>query len=283
MVPSLRWLLGASHPNATLTAAYRADSLLQTLAYVSYTVFFLYPVYVVTFVINSLWCTDIANHAVKALRDTPLPPPTRRQWWGVGFLQGTLNRLFKGQEGRNEGPTRGGEATESLYPKIESVPSVPASQVSGSDSGSGSSPLEAKLQPLGERVFALLMLTGFSAQMALLGCIPVVGQPITFWLLSWLYGYYCFDYRWGFDGWTLDQRLLYFERNWPFFAGFGECCWSKSRLREGGGEGKDSDTDDLLTCRHTVCGSHILSPHARERRRGVHPVPLGEYADHSGR
>ena len=186
MVPSLRWLLGASPPTATLSAALRAGSLIQTLAYASYTVFFLYPVYVVTFVINSLWYTDIANHAVKALRDTPLPPSSLK---------------------RGEGPSGGGEA----------------SQVSAS----GCSPLEARLQPLGERLFALLMLTSFSAQVALLGCVPVVGRPITFWLLSWLYGYYCFDYRWGYDGWTLDQRLLYFEQNWPFFAGFGKCCRSE--------------------------------------------------------
>ena len=206
MVPSLRWLLGASPPTATLPAATRAGSLIQTLAYASYTVFFLYPVYVVTFVINSLWYTDIANHAVKALRDTPLPPLS-----------------LKRGEGRSEIPSRGGEASKSLYPKIESAQPVPGSQVSGS----GCSPLEAKLQPLGERLFALLMLTSFSAQVALLGCVPMVGRPITFWLLSWLYGYYCFDYRWGFDGWTLDQRLLYFEQNWPFFAGFGKCCWSE--------------------------------------------------------
>lgn len=37
--------------------------------------------------------------------------------------------------------------------------------------------------------------------------------------LSWLYAYYCFDYKWGLQGVRLTERLAYFERRWAFFAG----------------------------------------------------------------
>jgi etoposide-induced 2.4 mRNA len=40
-------------------------------------------------------------------------------------------------------------------------------------------------------------------------------------LLSWLYAYYCYDYKWALQGARLPQRLAFFEAQWAFFA--GEC------------------------------------------------------------
>eukprot|EP00879_Flechtneria_rotunda_P027198 GHRR01029079.1.p1 GENE.GHRR01029079.1~~GHRR01029079.1.p1 ORF type:complete len:159 (-),score=18.49 GHRR01029079.1:658-1134(-) len=37
--------------------------------------------------------------------------------------------------------------------------------------------------------------------------------------LSWLYAYYCYDYKWSLQGKHLPARLSYFEANWAFFAG----------------------------------------------------------------
>lgn len=30
------------------------------------------------------------------------------------------------------------------------------------------------------------------------------------------------SYKWGFGRWSLERRLLFFETNWAFFAGFGK-------------------------------------------------------------
>jgi hypothetical protein len=38
-------------------------------------------------------------------------------------------------------------------------------------------------------------------------------------LLSWLYAYYCYDYKWALQGARLPQRLAFFEAQWAFFAG----------------------------------------------------------------
>jgi etoposide-induced 2.4 mRNA len=37
--------------------------------------------------------------------------------------------------------------------------------------------------------------------------------------LSWLYAYYCFDYKWALEGIRLPNRLHFFECNWAYFAG----------------------------------------------------------------
>ncbi len=45
------------------------------------------------------------------------------------------------------------------------------------------------------------------------------GQLVSIVLLSWLYSYYCFDYKWALQGIKLQDRLAYVERRWAFFAG----------------------------------------------------------------
>ena len=47
----------------------------------------------------------------------------------------------------------------------------------------------------------------------------LAGKPLYFLLLSWLYAYYCFDYKWSLLGVRLPERLAYFETHWAFFAG----------------------------------------------------------------
>jgi hypothetical protein len=51
------------------------------------------------------------------------------------------------------------------------------------------------------------------------GAGPCAGPAANFLLLSWLYAYYCYDYKWSLKGVHLAERLLTFERKWPFFAG----------------------------------------------------------------
>lgn len=58
----------------------------------------------------------------------------------------------------------------------------------------------------------------------LTGFIPYVGTTINFLLLSWMYAYYCFEYKWNLSELSLDKRLDFFESNWGFFLGFGSPC-----------------------------------------------------------
>ncbi|KAL4654833.1 hypothetical protein ACB092_01G408800 [Castanea dentata] len=77
---------------------------------------------------------------------------------------------------------------------------------------------------IGEQVYSVLLLSFFFLEVFATGFIPYVGKVINFLLLSWMYAYYCFEYKWNFSEVALDRRLDYFESNWAFFAGFGSPC-----------------------------------------------------------
>lgn len=77
---------------------------------------------------------------------------------------------------------------------------------------------------IGEQVYSALLLSFFFLEVFVMGFIPYVGQALNFLLLSWMYAYYCFEYKWNLSGVPLDRRLDFFESNWAFFAGFGSPC-----------------------------------------------------------
>ncbi|GAB4847839.1 hypothetical protein Ancab_026899 [Ancistrocladus abbreviatus] len=73
---------------------------------------------------------------------------------------------------------------------------------------------------IGEQVYSALLLSFFFLQVYVFGFIPYIGKALNFLLLSWMYAYYCFEYKWNLSGVSLDRRLDFFESNWAFFAGF---------------------------------------------------------------
>ncbi|KAI9176452.1 hypothetical protein LWI28_003019 [Acer negundo] len=77
---------------------------------------------------------------------------------------------------------------------------------------------------ISEQVYSMLLLTFFFIEVYATGFIPYIGKAVNFLLLSWMYAYYCFEYKWNFSEVGLDKRLDFFESNWPFFAGFGSPC-----------------------------------------------------------
>lgn len=77
---------------------------------------------------------------------------------------------------------------------------------------------------IGEQVYSVLLLSLFFLEVYATGFIPYVGKVLNFILLSWMYAYYCFEYKWNFSEWRLEKRLEFFETNWAFFAGFGSPC-----------------------------------------------------------
>ena len=54
--------------------------------------------------------------------------------------------------------------------------------------------------------------------------IPKLGTVISFLLYSWLYAFYCFDYKWTMQGWSLQKRMAVFETRWIYMLGFGAPC-----------------------------------------------------------
>ncbi|XP_010455219.1 PREDICTED: protein EI24 homolog isoform X1 [Camelina sativa] len=77
---------------------------------------------------------------------------------------------------------------------------------------------------IGEQVYSMLLLTFFFLEVYVVGIIPYIGKILNFLLLSWMYAYYCYEYKWNFSGIPLEKRLDFFESNWAFFAGFGSPC-----------------------------------------------------------
>ncbi|XP_050158720.1 protein EI24 homolog isoform X4 [Malus sylvestris] len=75
---------------------------------------------------------------------------------------------------------------------------------------------------IGEQVYSVLLLSCFFLEVYVTGFIPYVGMALNFLLLSWMYAYYCFEYKWNFSEVRLEKRLDFFESNWAFFAGFGK-------------------------------------------------------------
>jgi etoposide-induced 2.4 mRNA len=47
---------------------------------------------------------------------------------------------------------------------------------------------------------------------------------VEFLLTSWLYAFFCFDYKWGLRRQPFAARIAYFEAHWAFFGGFGAAC-----------------------------------------------------------
>ncbi|EFJ43446.1 p53-induced protein 8 [Volvox carteri f. nagariensis] len=77
------------------------------------------------------------------------------------------------------------------------------------------------LENVAQEVYRVVLFCVFFAEVSTIGRLPYVGYTLNVLFLSWLYAYYCFDYKWGLQGVRLPERLAYFERRWAFFAGFG--------------------------------------------------------------
>ncbi|GAQ91271.1 etoposide-induced 2.4 mRNA [Klebsormidium nitens] len=184
--PSLRYLLDLPrHSKAETTAGVGAGGLaaLHSLLIVVYNMLWLYPIYVVSFVINCMWHQDIAKRAYQALQ-------------GDRSLAAALG----------------------VEPPDLSKPAPPPASKQG---GSG---VETLVTMIGEEVYRVVMFAVFVIQVYAVSIVPYVGPTMNFLLLSWLYAYYCYDYKWSSAGWSLDERLSFFETHWAFFAGFGAPC-----------------------------------------------------------
>ncbi|XP_031482973.1 protein EI24 homolog isoform X2 [Nymphaea colorata] len=72
---------------------------------------------------------------------------------------------------------------------------------------------------LAEQIYSVLLLIFFFIEVSLVGLLPYIGVPAKFILLSWMYSYYCFEYKWNLADFGCKERLELFHTNWAFFAG----------------------------------------------------------------
>lgn len=80
------------------------------------------------------------------------------------------------------------------------------------------------IEGIAQELYRVIFFLVFYTEVWLISNIPYAGPVANFIFLSWLYAYYCYDYKWSLQGIKLPERIAFFERRWAFFAGFGAPC-----------------------------------------------------------
>ncbi|KAL2460526.1 Protein EI24-like protein [Abeliophyllum distichum] len=186
IIPTLQWILPDGCPQITSQEScsfggiLRFYSLLRFGLVQLFYVFWFYPLYVFSFILNTIWYNDIAKYGFVAIE-------------------------------------KGYSAAKS-----SSQNNLPAEQ--NTTDRDKATDIEGVMIGVAEQVYSILLLSFFFLEVYVTGFIPYIGKALNFLLLSWMYAYYCFEYKWNFSGLSLDKRLDFFESNWAFFAGFGAPC-----------------------------------------------------------
>jgi len=74
---------------------------------------------------------------------------------------------------------------------------------------------------LADVVFSLIVQSLFLFQSMTMNFVPYVGRFLCFLHICLLYSLYSFEYKWFNQGYELHKRLMFIEKNWPYFIGFG--------------------------------------------------------------
>lgn len=74
---------------------------------------------------------------------------------------------------------------------------------------------------IADLLFSVVLEMLFLMQAMLVGLLPAVGSALSVLHMALLYALYAFEYKWIQQGWIVHQRVLYVEKNWPYFLGFG--------------------------------------------------------------
>ncbi|KAK9840173.1 hypothetical protein WJX74_004779 [Apatococcus lobatus] len=162
LAPGFRWLVGTAVPAWA--------SALDASLYLVYTFTWLFPVYIISFIVNCLWYQEIAERA---------------------FRVGQQRAVQSGQQAK----------ARVLAGKPMPFPHM-----------------------LAQELFRMTLFCVFFIQSLVAGCIPFIGPLANFVLLSWLYAFYFFDYKWAMTNVPLVTRVQHFEGHFAFFAGFGSVC-----------------------------------------------------------
>ncbi|KAI7874280.1 etoposide-induced protein 2.4-domain-containing protein [Mucor mucedo] len=87
-------------------------------------------------------------------------------------------------------------------------------------------------------VNTIILYGNFALFISLLKSIPYIGAVVSFSIYCIIMTYYCFEYRWVNQDWTIEQRMVYAEQHWAYYLGFGlpatVITFFLSTLRAGG-------------------------------------------------
>ncbi|KAI8051193.1 etoposide-induced protein 2.4-domain-containing protein [Syncephalis plumigaleata] len=75
-----------------------------------------------------------------------------------------------------------------------------------------------------DEVYRTLLFFNYLVFVSLIYTLPLIGPFASFIYTCWIAAFYSFEYDWINRGWTMDQRMDYFEAHWAYFAGFGFPC-----------------------------------------------------------
>ena len=163
-------------------------------------VLWLYPTYVVSTVVNAVWYGDIAKTTWGLVQD--------------GDQQRREGKIPEGRLGRGVGGAEDGA-------KGTATNASTAAAKEKSDGGGA-----GLFRDIAANVYRVILVSVFFGQVSAVtlvfpGRVGMVARAV---LETWLYAFYCFDYRWSMEARELKWRLRHFEGNWAYFSGFGSPC-----------------------------------------------------------
>eukprot|EP00200_Dunaliella_tertiolecta_P005850 CAMPEP_0202342998 /NCGR_PEP_ID=MMETSP1126-20121109/3317_1 /ASSEMBLY_ACC=CAM_ASM_000457 /TAXON_ID=3047 /ORGANISM="Dunaliella tertiolecta, Strain CCMP1320" /LENGTH=340 /DNA_ID=CAMNT_0048934023 /DNA_START=277 /DNA_END=1300 /DNA_ORIENTATION=- len=209
-----------SHPLADATQVVpvtgsMSASIIESLLHALYHACWLVPVYVVTLAVSCSWYDEMATIALQVLHKHKVIAGKQPQ---------------EGRPGQAHRPPSDGQSSAS----VGGPGPAGGSRISAS---AGSMPLKAQRFPTlrpspraatagfeevaAQELFRVVLFLVFYGESWLVGQLPYIGPPVYFVLSCWLWAYYCYDYAWALRGFSLPDRLAFFESSAAFFAGYG--------------------------------------------------------------
>lgn len=84
----------------------------------------------------------------------------------------------------------------------------------------------------------IILYGSFAVFIAVLRRVPYIGSILSFLIYCVIMSYYCFEYKWINEDWSVEQRMMYAEEHWAYCLGFGlpatTITFFLSTLRAGG-------------------------------------------------
>ncbi|PKI85662.1 hypothetical protein MVES_000016 [Malassezia vespertilionis] len=72
-----------------------------------------------------------------------------------------------------------------------------------------------------DRISRIILIVNYSVVCYALQYTPYLGKLLSFFVLSLVDGYFCFEQVWIVRGWSFEKRLRFCESHWTYLVGFG--------------------------------------------------------------
>ncbi|KAI8971902.1 etoposide-induced protein 2.4-domain-containing protein [Mycotypha africana] len=74
---------------------------------------------------------------------------------------------------------------------------------------------------LSSTISTIILYANFVLYINLLRRVPLIGSTVSFLNYCIIMAYYCFEYTWINQDWSIEQRMTYAEEHWAYCLGFG--------------------------------------------------------------